>query len=129
MSKYMHVFELKDIANNIKEVAANSLWGQQDVIKVHKRADEAIGHLDQATSNMRDLDAEPDARKRASKVAAISGHLAAAAGHITDTHRIVSGIMGQDTPADVLQVAHLGEAHTLHDNIMQELNEGLKNGS
>jgi hypothetical protein len=78
---------------------------------------------------MRDLDAESDPRQRASKAAAINGHLAAAAGHITDTHRIVSGIMGQDTPSDVLQVAHLGEAHTLHDNIMQELNEGLKNGS
>lgn len=125
MSKYLHLLELQQLAHSAKDIATNDIWSQQAATEIHKKADEALGHLDFAQKGMREFDSS----KNSSSVAGVTHALGEAARHITDAHHVISANIGEDVPSDVLQVAHLGEAHTLHQNIIDELNEGLRNGS
>jgi hypothetical protein len=124
MSAALHLFELKDIANNIKQVSADKIWSSVLNHTIQNHGDEAVKHLETAEKHFRKYQTGDS-----SAAAGVSNAVSQAIHHITSAHQLVSDKLGEESPADVLQVAHLGEAHFIHQNILDELNEGLKNGS
>ena len=113
MSKFDDIAAFENVANHIKELTSSP--------KVHKLANEALKHIGTA----KEFASAPDSMKSSG---GITQALEEASHHITAAHKIISGNMGTDTPADVLQVAHLGETNTLHQSVVDEINEGKKNG-
>jgi hypothetical protein len=124
MSAALHLFELKDIANNIKQVSADKIWSSVINHTVQSHADEALKHLGTAEEHFRSFQTG-----NSSAASGVSSAVGEAVHHIASAHQLVSDKLREESPADVLQVAHLGEAHFIHQNILDELNEGLKNGS
>jgi hypothetical protein len=56
-------------------------------------------------------------------------HAGKAAEYLRDAARIHAGTLMEETPSpDVLDAAHLGGAQKLHQNYVDAINEGKKNG-
>ena len=100
---------------------------------------DSASRISAQTTNSRVIGCSTQAMKHAEKAdvahnngdaAAANLHLAQAAQHLQNASLHYTGTLkrGDIAPFDVLDHAHLGKSHELHQQYVDEINEGKKNG-